>query len=1325
MSNETATLTVGIDPTKAVRGARKFTSATKQARDSAGRLSKSVNTVDKRLNKLGGTASNVGRILAGSFAGISGAVILKKVISTFTEFEDVMNTAGLVAGATTKQFAMMSEEARILGATTRFSATEAADGLLFLSRAGFTTEESIATIGDTLDLAAAGAIGLGEAADFASNILKGFSLSASEMERVVDTLIDTSNASNTNITQLAQAMKFVAPVSFALGRSIEETAAAIGVLGDAGIQGSMAGTAMRASLLKLLSPTEGAKKAIKGLGLELDDLNPISHDIATIFETLSETVGTKGRDAFAKAASEIFGVRQVSSALVLATTESVAKMRELTSAMEDTTGTAKKMATAMSDDLEGAFKNLKSAVSEIFLVIGDAGLLGAMRDIVDFSTDVARALAGMDEQFIRAGASAMLVARALETVAVIGATLIGLKLTAWAFALGKSLLTLKSIAGGLWLLVNPFTAIPIAVVAAGAAIFIFRDKMIEFGGETVRIGDLVTATWRTIIQQIKEAPEAMRDLIGATVRDMGKWVEVHFSFLTTLWEGTVAFIEFKLKDLINIIDNVNFAMGNLTVAGDLAFNELPDIKQKVIIELIGEERLKKFRLDESQQNIITKGISLLPGIGGTAVLPLDLKSLQAQISEDKQLLVLERIQLRKSGDDEGVDALNEEIDNLRDASFILVNQLHDENKAEKAVEELPGVFDKILKDFAANLADILTKGKEDEATKTAKAEAKSQAEFIQELEATPITALTRFAGGAVGLKPDQDILKDVFDPKSVTGRITSFFNLDKVSLNDILEGTKKLDAELKRRAKLQELLLEQEQKLLFLIEDEELVSGAIVENLERQLSLVGEDDVDKEVRKEREKLSKKFTNLPSELLEIRQDQVEELVRAIREAEAAWEDEEQAIQDHNDAIQEGVDGLKDLQRSLSDALQVALGRTTQEVLDDERLAVLKVVGAYELLAETTREVTEDQQRQIEDVTESLRQQREELEKANIKKRARTDLEEFDISAESGGVFEDLEKDLDRFGKSDLQLRIEADFEGLREAEEALDGIDERLGEVTDKSKEFREELERQKDQVIQLEIAVEAMRGVEEIVSIASKEFSNAISDILLGVQSVGDAFRNMALNIFENIVRRMVERVTDALADLILDLTTNLIKAGIGGLFGASTAFAEGGIIEKPTRALMGEAGPEAVMPLRRGSDGKLGVSVQGLLSENLAAQAIREIIGPIDQDIFALAMDLKFEFQALRGDLAKILSPRRFAEGGIVNRATFGIVGEAGPEAIIPLRQLPQINIDNGGIGNEQGDSARNVTVVLNVKTNDASSFRRSGGQIARDLRRMTSGIS
>lgn len=353
------------------------------------------------------------RSFLGLFGGVSVALVLRQTSAAFSQFEQTLATVKGVSRASAEEFKALNAVALDLGATTKFTATQAGEGLLFLSRAGFTARQSIEALPATLDLAAAGNIELGESADYASNILSQFRLEAAETSRVVDTLIATSNRSNTDVRQLAEAMKFAGPVAGALGKSVEETAAAIGVLGDSGIQGAMAGTNLRMILVRLLDPVNEAREAITRLGLTVEDLDPTTNTLVDIFQKLHDV------EMDAASATEIFSARNAAAAIQLAA--GVDKVRELASANQMAAGEAAEMSRIMSETTAGSLKNFISSVEALQLRVGRGGLGGAWRWTLDTMTGAFRILAGMEDSIDRNVTAANLLAQSLKFLGVAGA----------------------------------------------------------------------------------------------------------------------------------------------------------------------------------------------------------------------------------------------------------------------------------------------------------------------------------------------------------------------------------------------------------------------------------------------------------------------------------------------------------------------------------------------------------------------------------------------------------------------------------------------------------------------------------------------------------------------------------------------------------------------------------------------------------------------------------------------------------------------------------------------------------------------------------------
>ena len=299
-----------------------------------------------------------------SAATVAFAAVAGKSLSMAGDYDAAMRSVQAKTGATGAVLDKLSEQAREMGRTTVHSATEAARGQAFLAQAGFDANEVLAALPGTLNLATAGELGLAEAADIASNVLTGFALDVSEADRVADVLALTANSTNTNVQQMGNAMKFAANVAAAADADFEETAAAIGLLANAGFQGEMGGTALRGAMSKLLNPTNAAQKILDKLGISAvtstGGLKPL-HEIVGQFEDVGLTAGD---------AMKIFGQRAGPGMLALVSQGSDALV-ELTGELKNAEGTAKKTADIMGGGLWGAMKKVQSIVESAFISFGE------------------------------------------------------------------------------------------------------------------------------------------------------------------------------------------------------------------------------------------------------------------------------------------------------------------------------------------------------------------------------------------------------------------------------------------------------------------------------------------------------------------------------------------------------------------------------------------------------------------------------------------------------------------------------------------------------------------------------------------------------------------------------------------------------------------------------------------------------------------------------------------------------------------------------------------------------------------------------------------
>ena len=299
--------------------------------------------------------------------GLAASFSFSTVIGELRGFEATMAQVQGVTRATGSEFGQLQGLARDLGRTTQFSGQEAAEGVLFLARAGQDTNTILKTLPPTLKFAQAGAIGLGDAANFATNIMGGFQLEADRTEASLNALATVANRSNTDITSLASAMSFVAPAANAADVSLEITAAAIGVLGDVGIDASKAGTSLRQILIQLSNtdPPDRVVETLSKLGLTINDINPAAVGLETAFLNLRDA-GLDLTDA-----AKLVGSEAASALLALASGSE--KVAELGEEARTTTDSLDVMSAAMSNTLDGAIKRAQSAFSGLIQEIGVRG----------------------------------------------------------------------------------------------------------------------------------------------------------------------------------------------------------------------------------------------------------------------------------------------------------------------------------------------------------------------------------------------------------------------------------------------------------------------------------------------------------------------------------------------------------------------------------------------------------------------------------------------------------------------------------------------------------------------------------------------------------------------------------------------------------------------------------------------------------------------------------------------------------------------------------------------------------------------------------------
>ena len=318
-------------------------------------------------------------------AGI--AYLAAKPLRVGIEFEASMSKVQALTrlDKNSPEMKALTEQARKLGAETSFTASEAAQAQGFLAMAGFKPEQILASMPSMLDLAKAGGIDLQRTADIASNIQTAYKLDASQMTRIADTLTMAFTSSNVDLEMLSQTMKYVGPVAKAAGMSLEEAASMSGMLGNAGIQADMAGTALRGMLSKISGT--GAKK-LQALGVSTKDAAGNMRSLPEILKDLQEKTAKMGSADRVKTLFSIFDQRAAPA--VMALLDNVKDIQPYIDTVTNSAGAAAKTHQIMADNMQGDLKTLVSAWEDVSISLTNTQN-GPLRGIIMDAANLLRA----------------------------------------------------------------------------------------------------------------------------------------------------------------------------------------------------------------------------------------------------------------------------------------------------------------------------------------------------------------------------------------------------------------------------------------------------------------------------------------------------------------------------------------------------------------------------------------------------------------------------------------------------------------------------------------------------------------------------------------------------------------------------------------------------------------------------------------------------------------------------------------------------------------------------------------------------------------------
>lgn len=444
--------------------------------DESGKKTESV------ASRMGKATKVAGAVIAGGL-GVAAGAATKVGMDFEASMDQVAATMGIVGDASDSNFKKLSDAAKQMGATTKYSASQSAEALNYLALAGYDTDKAISALPKVLNLAAAGGIDLAYASDLVTDSMSALGIETDQLEGFTDQMAKTSQKANTNVAQLGEAILTVGGTAKSLKGGTVELNTQLGILADNGIKGAEGGTALRNIILSLGSPTDKAAKLMKKLGLEVYDASGNMRGTNEIFKDLNKILGTMTEQERTKVLSELFNKVDLKSANALLA-NSGERFDELSQHIANSQGSAEEMAKTMSGNLKGAMDNFKSALEGLGIAAYEKfsePLTNAVKFVTDGISWLVQALQSGNLDGILNN-----IGLALSVIVGYLAAIKGYAIVSGIIAFVKPLFTaltmVKSFSGAMAILNAVFMANPIGIVIglvgalAGAFIYLWNTS---------------------------------------------------------------------------------------------------------------------------------------------------------------------------------------------------------------------------------------------------------------------------------------------------------------------------------------------------------------------------------------------------------------------------------------------------------------------------------------------------------------------------------------------------------------------------------------------------------------------------------------------------------------------------------------------------------------------------------------------------------------------------------------------------------------------------------------------------------------------------------
>ncbi len=357
------------------------------------------------IDKLKGLAKTGVSAITTTLAGIAttlgaGATAAATVGSSF---EAAMSKVSAISGASGKDLQSLTDKAKEMGAKTKFSASESAEALQYMAMAGWDTTSMLNGIDGIMSLAAADGLDLATTSDIVTDAITAFGLKASDSTHFADVLAKASSSANTNVSMLGESFKYVAPLAGAMHYSVEDVSVALGLMANASVKGSMAGTSLKTALSNLASPTDAMAEVMKKYKISMTDANGETLPLIDVIKELREKFGGLSETEQTAAASTLFGKEAMSGMLAIVNA-SDKDFNTLVKNIDNADGSAQKMADTMQNNLQGQITILKSGLEGLGIEIYES----MSEPLTDAAKEAQNYVSRLTEAFTEGGLSEMI-----------------------------------------------------------------------------------------------------------------------------------------------------------------------------------------------------------------------------------------------------------------------------------------------------------------------------------------------------------------------------------------------------------------------------------------------------------------------------------------------------------------------------------------------------------------------------------------------------------------------------------------------------------------------------------------------------------------------------------------------------------------------------------------------------------------------------------------------------------------------------------------------------------------------------------------------------